>query len=250
MDAHARGIDHENVARVSCPDGCQNAAPIAGGTPPHEAVVKRRARAPTAPERRVRSAGAQPPQDAVDHPPVVPSATPRTWMGSGGMVIAHCASVRSCRSTATSLGHEVRAEPKRFDRSGWGRQPVNRDSACCRLPAAPRFRRLAADRSTHGPLRSPRPRCAARRLGTCRKPPLPPTRWRGHPFGAPGVQAAMVAPMGSATPCSARKRSASRAAMQPIPAAVTACRYTSSVTSPAANTPGTLVRVEPSSVQT
>src|ERR1700687_4707563 len=42
----------------------------------------------------------------------------------------------------------------------------------------------------------------------------------------------------------ARKRSASSAAMQPRPAAVTACRQISSATSPAANTPGTEVAVE------
>src|SRR5262249_29026081 len=42
----------------------------------------------------------------------------------------------------------------------------------------------------------------------------------------------------------ARKRSASNAAMQPVPAAVTAWRNTLSCTSPAANTPGTRVRVE------
>ena len=33
--------------------------------------------------------------------------------------------------------------------------------------------------------------------------------------------------------------------MQPVPAEVTACRYTWSATSPAANTPGTLVAVAP-----
>ena len=33
--------------------------------------------------------------------------------------------------------------------------------------------------------------------------------------------------------------------MQPEPAAVTACRYTWSCTSPAANTPGMFVSVEP-----
>src|SRR5262249_46648654 len=44
--------------------------------------------------------------------------------------------------------------------------------------------------------------------------------------------------------CAARKRSASSAAMHPKPAAVTAWRYTSSVTSPAAKTPGTDVAVE------
>src|SRR6185369_28058 len=43
---------------------------------------------------------------------------------------------------------------------------------------------------------------------------------------------------------SARKRSASRAAMQPRPAAVTACRQVSSATSPAANRPGIDVAVE------
>src|SRR6202012_195096 len=49
---------------------------------------------------------------------------------------------------------------------------------------------------------------------------------------------------------SARKRSASSAAMQPRPAAVTACRYTSSATSPAANSPGTEVAVEFGAVST
>ncbi len=45
-----------------------------------------------------------------------------------------------------------------------------------------------------------------------------------------------------APPCS-RKRCASSAAMQPVPALVMAWRYTWSCTSPAANTPGTLVMV-------
>ena len=45
-------------------------------------------------------------------------------------------------------------------------------------------------------------------------------------------------------PCSASQRSASIAAMQPVPAAVIAWRYTWSCTSPAANTPSTDVRVE------
>ena len=50
--------------------------------------------------------------------------------------------------------------------------------------------------------------------------------------------------------CAASQRSASSAAMQPSPAAVTACRKTSSATSPAANTPSTLVAVEPGAVWT
>src|SRR5207253_9588496 len=44
-------------------------------------------------------------------------------------------------------------------------------------------------------------------------------------------------------PCCSRKRWASRAAMQPVPALVIAWRYTWSCTSPAAKTPGTLVIV-------
>ncbi len=47
----------------------------------------------------------------------------------------------------------------------------------------------------------------------------------------------------------ARKRSASSAAMQPIPAAVTAWRKILSLTSPAAKTPGTLVLVESGAVR-
>src|SRR5438067_1600908 len=46
-------------------------------------------------------------------------------------------------------------------------------------------------------------------------------------------------------PLIASQRSASRAAMQPEPAAVTAWRYTKSCTSPAAKTPGTLVVAGP-----
>jgi hypothetical protein len=53
--------------------------------------------------------------------------------------------------------------------------------------------------------------------------------------------AAMTASV-SLQSCS-RKRWASSAAMQPVPALVMACRYTWSCTSPAANTPGTLVIV-------
>src|SRR5215212_6408518 len=45
----------------------------------------------------------------------------------------------------------------------------------------------------------------------------------------------------SASPCSSSQRSASMAARQPSPAAVTACWYRLSETSPAAKTPGTLV---------
>ena len=50
--------------------------------------------------------------------------------------------------------------------------------------------------------------------------------------------------------CAASQRSASSAAMQPSPAAVTAWRNTSSATSPAANTPSTLVSVDPGFVCT
>jgi len=46
-------------------------------------------------------------------------------------------------------------------------------------------------------------------------------------------------------PSAPRYRSDSSAAMQPVPAAVTACRNTQSCTSPQANTPGTLVCVVP-----
>ncbi len=43
-------------------------------------------------------------------------------------------------------------------------------------------------------------------------------------------------------PCSSRYLSTSRAAMHPVPAAVTACRYRRSCTSPQAKTPGTRVK--------
>src|SRR6266545_3626447 len=57
--------------------------------------------------------------------------------------------------------------------------------------------------------------------------------------------AASTAPASSASACSssARYRSASSAAAQPVPAAVTACRYVWSTRSPAANTPVRLVLV-------
>src|SRR6185503_4059558 len=52
-----------------------------------------------------------------------------------------------------------------------------------------------------------------------------------------------VARMGGQWPWASRKRSASMAALQPIPAAVMAWRYTKSTTSPAAKAPSTLVLV-------
>src|SRR5690349_515207 len=50
-------------------------------------------------------------------------------------------------------------------------------------------------------------------------------------------------PLALVVPASARKRSASSAAMQPMPAAVTAWRKIRSFTSPAAKTPGMAVAV-------
>src|SRR3954467_8578429 len=65
----------------------------------------------------------------------------------------------------------------------------------------------------------------------------------------PGLEpvqaAASSASRTSAGALCASHRSASSAAMQPIPAAVTACRYVWSTTSPAANTPSTFVAVDP-----
>ena len=49
--------------------------------------------------------------------------------------------------------------------------------------------------------------------------------------------------------CASRNRSASMAAMHPVPAAVTAWRYVGSWTSPQANTPSTFVRVVFASVR-
>ena len=62
-----------------------------------------------------------------------------------------------------------------------------------------------------------------------------------------GVPYSAAARLGSSA---ASQRSASSAAMQPRPAAVTAWRKMSSATSPAANTPSTLVAVEPGAVWT
>src|SRR5207237_8499858 len=86
---------------------------------------------------------------------------------------------------------------------------------------------------------------------------LPSVIGRKHPYGFAGDEpltwdmVSAVDPINSARlrfprggQCApARNRSASSAAMQPIPAAVTACRKILSLTSPAANTPGTLVFV-------
>lgn len=64
-----------------------------------------------------------------------------------------------------------------------------------------------------------------------RRAPDLPTLDRIGPFGCQSV------------PSCSRKRWASSAAMQPVPALVIAWRYTWSCTSPAAKTPGTLVIV-------
>src|SRR5215213_3892525 len=58
----------------------------------------------------------------------------------------------------------------------------------------------------------------------------------------PQSQFSVVAP--ASWPWASSQRSASMAAAHPVPAAVTACRYVWSTTSPAANTPSTLVAVD------
>src|SRR5215218_2823821 len=58
----------------------------------------------------------------------------------------------------------------------------------------------------------------------------------------PQSQLSVVAP--ESWPWASSQRSASMAAAHPVPAAVTACRYVWSTTSPAANTPSTLVAVD------
>src|SRR5262249_40529714 len=60
------------------------------------------------------------------------------------------------------------------------------------------------------------------------------------PFSSAALLSGVAAPI---EPVSARKRSASSAAMQPMPAAVTAWRKIRSFTSPAAKTPGMAVAV-------
>ena len=78
----------------------------------------------------------------------------------------------------------------------------------------------------------------------CREPGT--ARWllsRSRTRGT-GIPHCYSAAARSTSCAAARKRSASSAAMQPMPAAVTAWRYTSSATSPAANTPGTDVAVD------
>ena len=67
-----------------------------------------------------------------------------------------------------------------------------------------------------------------------RLPAAPPARFARRRYSAARAAAA--------SSCAARNFSASSAAMQPIPAAVTAWRNTLSLTSPAANTPGTRSR--------
>ena len=62
-----------------------------------------------------------------------------------------------------------------------------------------------------------------------------PATWRRAPASCAQVCSA----------CSSNHRSASMAAMQPVPAAVTAWRYRWSATSPAAKTPSTVVAVVP-----
>src|SRR4030095_15465435 len=71
-----------------------------------------------------------------------------------------------------------------------------------------------------------------------------------EPRCSPRRSAYSAARTAAASSSAARNFSASRAAMQPMPAAVTAWRYTLSRTSPAAHTPGIDVAVESRSVTT
>ena len=71
---------------------------------------------------------------------------------------------------------------------------------------------------------------------------------RRQAFGGDVRHGAFHAAAWRSRACSASQRSASSAAMQPRPAAVTAWRYLSSATSPAAKTPSILVAVESGAV--
>src|SRR5262249_16149142 len=79
--------------------------------------------------------------------------------------------------------------------------------------------------------------------------PSPRARPAAMPSGRASYSAAAAA--ADCSPClAAMNLSASSAAMQPMPAAVTACRKTRSLTSPAAKTPGMLVAVESGAART
>ncbi len=71
MDAHARTVDHDEIAVVSGRDRLENAVPYADLTPPHEALVAGGERGNTAREVALGRGGAEAPEDAVEHTPVV-----------------------------------------------------------------------------------------------------------------------------------------------------------------------------------
>ena len=80
---------------------------------------------------------------------------------------------------------------------------------------------------------------------------LPPRPAGSDASGRRLYSAAAAAAAADSSPClAAMNLSASSAAMQPMPAAVTAWRKTRSLTSPAAKTPGMLVAVESGAVRT
>ena len=78
----------------------------------------------------------------------------------------------------------------------------------------------------------------------------PGARSRLFPLAGISAFALAYSAAARAGSCAASQRSASSAAMQPSPAAVTAWRKTWSATSPAAKTPSMLVAVEPGLVAT
>jgi hypothetical protein len=98
-----------------------------------------------------------------------------------------------------------------------------------------------ADHGEHGQRRAPH---LEERLGSEKEDAQArrPRSGRG-PRAHAGDAASDESGSQSSVMCSPRKRSASMAAMQPVPAAVTAWRYRESWTSPAAKTPRTLVAV-------
>ena len=71
VDAHARGVDHHDLAVKAGRNRLQQPVPYSGFAPAHEPVVAGRRRAIALGYLGLRRAGAEPPEDAVQHPPVI-----------------------------------------------------------------------------------------------------------------------------------------------------------------------------------
>jgi hypothetical protein len=103
MNPDRRRVDHLDVAVVSLGNRVQKPVPNARLAPAVEAVHAGRVRAVAGGDVSPGRARAQPPEDPVQHAPVIDARNPRGLFGNNGWITHHSKSVRSKRAMRSSF---------------------------------------------------------------------------------------------------------------------------------------------------